>query len=268
MGETAEIIAILALGLIAGVASGMFGIGGGVIIVPILITFFSFTQLEANGTSLAARLVPVGIFGALAYWRAGKIKIVDSAAIAVGLAIGAWFGARIAQDLPQDTLKQIYGVFLLYVSWRFIEPQKLWANWQNNNAPADNSSSVGDEKGRKDASLGVLLPLGLVAGVASGMFGIGGGVVIVPALIGILKFEQRQATGTSLTALQFPVAIPAVIEYYRNDNLNASVAVIIGIGILLGAFFGAKIALGLSGKSIKRAYGVFLLIVGLRFLFG
>ena len=110
--------------------------------------------------------------------------------------------------------------------------------------------------------------VGLVAGVASGMFGIGGGAVIVPALVVLLKFDQKLAVGTSLGALLGPVGVPAVLNFSNEGVLNLEIGLLVAVGLLFGAIFGARIALGLPSKTIKRMYGVFLLLVALRFILG
>ncbi|MBZ0289332.1 MAG: sulfite exporter TauE/SafE family protein [Anaerolineae bacterium] len=113
----------------------------------------------------------------------------------------------------------------------------------------------------------ILLVLGLGAGVLSGMFGIGGGVIIVPALVALLHFDQKQAVGTSLAALLLPVSLGAVISYYQSGLLDLVVAVLVALGLVGGAFAGAKIALSLPSVTVKRLYGIFLLFVALRFIF-
>jgi uncharacterized protein len=221
-----QFVGLIIIGLVAGLASGMFGIGGGVIIVPVLITFLGFSQLEANGTSLAALLAPVGIFAVLAYWRAGKLQFKTAVLISIGLAIGGFFGAEIALGLPRETLKQIYGAFLLYVAWRFGEPRKFLAERAQSNAASANPSSEAESEPIKAPWYGLLV-LGFAAGIISGLFGVGGGIVIVPALIGLLHFEQKRAVGTSLGALLFPAALPAAIQYYNRGQLDVGVAVFV-----------------------------------------
>lgn len=261
-----QAVTLLILGIAAGVLSGMFGIGGGVIIVPALILLFGFDQLEANGTSLAALLMPVSIFAVWQYYRAGKLQIPVAAWIAVGLIFGGFIGAELAIGLPAATLKQLYGFFLLYAAWRFIEPRKLWAGYRGTSPPAP-PKAVEEEKPLNLAWYYLLL-VGLIAGVASGLFGIGGGLVIVPALVTLLRFDQHRAVGTSLAALLLPVALPAVLSYYNAGKLDLGVAFFVALGLVAGAFAGAKIALGLTPATVKRLYGIFLLIMGLRFIFG
>ncbi len=113
----------------------------------------------------------------------------------------------------------------------------------------------------------LLLAIGLVAGVLSGMFGIGGGLVIVPALLFVVKLKEFEAVGTSLAALIPPVGLLGAIEYWRNGHVNLKYAALIALGLFLGAYFGARITLGLSPELVRRIYGIFLLVVAGRMLF-
>jgi uncharacterized membrane protein YfcA len=112
----------------------------------------------------------------------------------------------------------------------------------------------------------VLLGIGLVAGVFAGMFGIGGGLVIVPALIFIVKVKELEAIGTSLAALIPPVGLLGAFEYYRNGYINIRYAALLAVGLFIGAYFGAKIVIGLPPHIIKRLYGTFLLVIAARML--
>ncbi|HVU14502.1 MAG TPA: sulfite exporter TauE/SafE family protein [Phototrophicaceae bacterium] len=255
-------IALLILGVAAGILSGMFGIGGGVVIVPILTTFFAFELRTATGTSLATLLLPLGIFAVIAYYRAGKLKIPVAVPVAAGLVIGSWIGANVAFALPTKALQIVYGCFLIYASWRFLEPRKWLAEIQHRALPAPPT------EGATNGRWYLLVLVGVIAGVAAGLFGIGGGLVIVPVLITFLHFDQRSAVGTSLGALLMPVSLPAVITYYESGKVLIATAVMIGIGLIFGAFAGAKIALGLSPATVKRLYGIFLVVVALRFILG
>jgi uncharacterized membrane protein YfcA len=113
-------IGLLVLGLIAGVLAGMFGIGGGIVIVPALIYFFNLSDKAALGTSLAALIPPVGLLGAIEYYRAGYMNMRFAALIAVGLVVGALFGAKIMLGLPPHVAKRVYGVFLAIIAARML----------------------------------------------------------------------------------------------------------------------------------------------------
>ena len=113
-----------------------------------------------------------------------------------------------------------------------------------------------------------LLAIGLAAGVAGGMFGIGGGAIMVPAMVLLLGMDQKFATGTSIAAQILPIGLFAAIVYQRNGNLNLKHAVIIALGLLVGNLFGALFANQpfISSEMMKKLYGVFLLAIGARYL--
>jgi uncharacterized membrane protein YfcA len=106
------------IGLAAGVLSGLFGIGGGVVIVPILMLVLGFTAQQAVGTSLAALLLPVGLFGAIQYWQAGQVNLLNAAMLALGLLIGVYAGARLGLSLPSEVVQRAFGVLLVVVGVR------------------------------------------------------------------------------------------------------------------------------------------------------
>ena len=113
----------------------------------------------------------------------------------------------------------------------------------------------------------LFLVIGLAAGLLSGVFGIGGGVMIIPALIFLARFEPVVATGTSLASLLLPVGALGAWVYYRNGNVNVTAALLIALGLLAGAFAGAHIAQDLSMVALRRAFAVFLALVAVRMWF-
>ena len=112
------ILLFIAIGLIAGVLSGLFGIGGGIVIVPALLFLARMSPLTATGTSLAALLLPVGALGAYEYYKTGHLEPVASLWIAVGLLFGAYAGARLAQHMSPVMLKRAFSVFLVLIAAR------------------------------------------------------------------------------------------------------------------------------------------------------
>ena len=112
------ILVFIAIGFCAGILSGLFGIGGGLIIVPSLILLARFAPITATGTSLAALLLPVGALGAWEYYKKGHLNIPAALLVAVGLFFGAWIGARVAQQLSPTQLKRAFAVFLVLVAGR------------------------------------------------------------------------------------------------------------------------------------------------------
>jgi len=108
------------LGLIAGVLSGLFGIGGGTILIPALILFCGLTQHQAQGTTLMVFILPVGILAALKYFQAGNVKIGISLFVCLGFFFGGFLGAQLAHLAPDPVLKKLFGAFLLLVSVSMI----------------------------------------------------------------------------------------------------------------------------------------------------
>ena len=242
---------ILAVGLLAGVLSGMFGIGGGIVMVPVLIAFCGMDILDANAASLAAMLLPVGIFGVINYYKAGYIKLKESLWIAAGLFAGSFGGAEVAVSLNVNWLSKLYAIFLLYVIIQFLDiPQLIFKKKKEETFDLQLSTF--------SYPLWQFFVVGLLAGVIAGMFGKGGGLIIVPALVKLFHYEPRSASATSLAALQLPVGLPSVIVYAQDGHLNYLYAALLAAGIVAGVFFGSKWAMKLSEVTFKRVFAVFL----------
>lgn len=245
-------IGLLALGLAAGVLSGLFGIGGGIVMVPALIAIFGFDILDANAISLAAMLLPVSILGVIAYYRAGYVDFKKSFFISLGLIAGSFFGAKIAMNISEGLLAKLYAALLLYVAIGYLDIPALIKNKIHKSAETALAPR---------GSLWSFLLLGIFAGVIAGMFGKGGGLIIVPALVTIFRFDSKTAAATSLTALQLPVGLPSVIIYAQQGHLNLRYAAFIAGGIVFGAFVGTKIAIKTPSALFRKIYAVFLFVV-------
>jgi uncharacterized membrane protein YfcA len=112
------LLVFVAVGLAAGVLSGLFGIGGGILIVPALVFFAHFSTKLALGTSLGALLLPVGLLGVYTYYQNGNVDVRASLMIALGLFVGVWGGAKIAQGLPNMVLQRMFAVFIVVMAIR------------------------------------------------------------------------------------------------------------------------------------------------------
>lgn len=113
-----------------------------------------------------------------------------------------------------------------------------------------------------------LLILGVVTGYISGLIGIGGGLVVVPALVLIFGFSQYEAQGTSLTMMIPPIGILAVINYYKSGYVDLKIAAILCIGFIVGSFLGSKMAISIPQDVLKKVMGVLLILVSLKLFFG
>lgn len=109
--------------------------------------------------------------------------------------------------------------------------------------------------------------LGLLAGVVSGLFGVGGAVVIIPGLVLIAKLPQHTAHGTSLASLLLPVGLLGVLEYSKRQQVSWPYAAVVAVGLLIGAYFGARFAGSIPDAMLRKAFGVFLLLISAKLLF-
>jgi uncharacterized protein len=119
-----------------------------------------------------------------------------------------------------------------------------------------------------EPSVVLVVAIGLAAGILSGVFGIGGGVIIVPALIYMAGFRQHSATGTSLAVLLPPIGLGAMWEYYRHGNVNVRVAMIMAVAVFAGAWVGAIIANRVAGPYLRLAFGLFVVALDVSLIFG
>jgi uncharacterized protein len=119
-----------------------------------------------------------------------------------------------------------------------------------------------------EPSVPLVLGIGLAAGILSGVFGIGGGVIIVPALIYLAGFRQHSATGTSLAVLLPPIGIGAMWEYYRHGNVDMRVAMIMAIAVFAGGWIGALVANRVAGPYLRLSFGLFVVVLGVSLIIG
>ncbi len=108
------------LGLVAGILSGVFGIGGGTILIPALVFLFGLTQHQAQGTTLALMVPPIGLLAAIRYYQAGNVKLNIAAFVCLGFFFGALLGAHYIQNVPDPILKRFFGIFMVIIGARMI----------------------------------------------------------------------------------------------------------------------------------------------------
>lgn len=113
----------------------------------------------------------------------------------------------------------------------------------------------------------ILIIIGVLAGMLSGLVGVGGGLVIVPALVYFLAYSQKQAQGTSLAVLLLPVVIVSAFYYYKSGYMNVNAVPLIAVGFLIGGYFGGKLALVLPDATLKKIFAIVLILIGIKMLF-
>ena len=278
-----EILIFLIIGALAGFAAGLFGVGGGTIIVPLL--FIVFTQMGysphnimhlALGTSLATIIV-TSISSLMAHNKKGAVMWPVFKNLAPGLAIGCFFGAGIAGQISGLYLQLIVGVFLLWFAYKMLfGGKKPVASHANDANGASNASDV-NHANTALPSKPKQLAAGGVIGIASAIFGIGGGSLTVPYLTRYGVVMQK-AVGTS-AACGLPIAIAGALGFMLFGmqqqvdvpNTIGFVHIYAFLGISIMSFFtaklGAKVAHILSPELLKKCFAVLLTVVGCYFFY-
>jgi len=236
-------------GASGGMLSGLFGVGGGFVMIPLLSLLLGLDQHRAQGTTLAIMMMPVGLPGVIQYRKQGykwNFRIVGLAA--AGFMCGVSAGALIANKIPQMPLRLGFMAFLTLVALY------AWFRRERANTDADALESGS-----------IILPglfIGVLGGFTSGLTGLGGAVVIIPLLIYWFRMTQHQAQMTSLLVLLPPVGLPGVIVYTKAQG-GLPWLIVIGavIGFDLGSYLGAKMATKMSGARLKRFYSAILLLM-------
>ena len=127
---TGESISLLIMvGLAAGILSGLVGVGGGIIIVPALVFFLGFSQLQAQGTSLGLLLLPVGIFAVINYYKAGHIDLKVVGIMSLAFVAGGFIGSKLALTINQELLKKIFALLLFYTAFRLLHWDDAIVKW-------------------------------------------------------------------------------------------------------------------------------------------
>lgn len=113
----------------------------------------------------------------------------------------------------------------------------------------------------------IIILVGIAAGILGGLVGVGGGIIIVPALVYFIGFSQKTAQGTSLGLIMLPVGILGVLQYYKQGHVDFKVVGMLAVGFLLGSYFGSKIALSLPQETVKKIFAVLMIIIAIKMLF-
>jgi len=202
------------IGLLGSFFGGLFGVGGGVIVIPLMVWLAKATQHEAHGTSLFA-IFFTALAGAGTYFLHGSASWQAALGIAASAIFTARVGALFAHSLPEKKLKRAFGCFLIIASGMLI--LKFYLPQQGFNLSAWTTVIM-------------YLLVGSVAGFLSGMMGVGGGVVMVPLMVILGNMEQHLAQGTSLLAM-IPISFSGAMTHYRLGNVRTSIA----WGLVIGA---------------------------------
>jgi len=238
----------LAIGFIGGIFGGLVGLGGGVVMVPLLTLWAGLSQHEAHGTSLAA-VIATGIVGAWVYAGRGAVDWSSAAWLAVASVTASYFSARHASRIPAPRLRKYFGAFLLLVAVLLVlKSRLLWSGGLTGTVVPI-----------------ALLAIGALAGTIAGLLGVGGGVLIVPLLVLGTSLTQHAAQGTSLAALIL-TGTTGTWVYARHGHFRKDILLMLVLGVVLGCWLGGRGALGTSGSTLRLFFAAILVWLGLRYL--
>jgi len=237
-----------AVGLVAGFLSGLFGVGGGILIVPALVLIMAMDQRLAHGTSLAA-VLPIAVSSTLGYALEDKVDWPVAALLAAAAVGGAVVGTHALHRLPQRALAFAFAGLLVATAVRLL----LDHSNAGGRADLDAASVIG------------LLALGLASGVLAGLLGVGGGVIMVPAMVVLWGIPPAVAKGTSLAVI-VPTSIMGTWRNRHHGNADIPIAVTVGLAGVLSAFVASKISVGMSETTSNVLFALLLIAVAARML--
>ena len=241
-------LGLILVGVAVGVASGLFGVGGGIIIVPALVYLLHYDHKIASGTSLLAIVIPAAV-GVVSYGLRGDVDYLLALLLAVGSIVGAPIGAWLLKRLEKRIVQIVFICFLVIVivTLFLVVPSR-------------------DAEVHVDLFSGVLIVLvGLVAGIAGGLLGIGGGVIVVPALVVLFGASDLVAKGTSLLMI-IATGISGTVANIRNRNVDPVGALTLGVAAGVVTPFSVWLSTVLSPFAANMAFSVFLVLVIIRMI--
>ncbi len=250
----AQVLAALAFGGAIGLPLALLGSGGSILAVPILVYAFGLDVPTAAGTSLAI-VGAIALTGALGHLRAGRVLPLTGLLFGALGAVGAGLGARLNALTPGAVVLLLFGVVM------FASAAAMFRS--SRRAPA---KPVAFHEPRDAASLLRLAGAGLAVGVLSGFFGVGGGFLIIPALLLTVRAPIHLAVGTSLCAIALQSA-GGIVGYVQLGKVNFALAAWFLAGGAVGTFVGMQLAGRVSGRRLQQVFASFVLVVALFLLY-
>ncbi|MDD7369898.1 MAG: sulfite exporter TauE/SafE family protein [Berryella intestinalis] len=247
-------------GLFVGVSSGLLGIGGGTILVPVFRLLFGMSAMEATGTSLFS-IVPTSASGTAAHVRRGTCIPRLGFAMGLGGALTSPLGVFLASKSPGWAIMLVAAAIISTSAYSMFRKALALPGGKHSDASGP-EACVGGEAPRPAVVGSTLLKgaaIGLVAGLASGYVGVGGGFVMMPMMIGLLGIPMALASGTSLIAVTI-LAIPGVIEQGLMGNVDILAGIFVSLGTVPGAYVGARLIKKIPERVLRLAFGGFLIV--------
>lgn len=237
------VLRAVAVGIVAGLASGLFGVGGGIVLVPGLVMLAGLDQRMAHGTSLTA-IVPIALAGVLGYASGGEVDPVAALLTAAGVLVGTPIGVHLLGHLPERTLRIGFAIVLLLSAIRLVV------------SPGDGDGTIAVTL----ASGAGFALTGLAAGVLAGVMGVGGGVIMVPAFTVLFGMPIVLAKGTSLAVI-VPGAILGTFRNRAQGTTNLKLGIVAGLAGVATAALASQISLGLDPVVASASFAALLVVV-------
>jgi uncharacterized protein len=247
-----QILIVLTLGLGVGVLVGLLGIGGGIVLVPAMVYLLGYDQHLAQGTSLFILLPPIGLGALREYWKNGDVDLRAGIVCAIGFFLGGYAGGLIAVPLPSRDLQGIFGFFLI------LSAVLLWRKTQATAKAAAAKPKVS----QGNAEMAGIAGVAVFCGVAAGMVGIGGGVLLVPLLGLLFGFSQHRAQGTSLIALIPPTGLLAFLAYAKVHYVSWETGLLLIPGVFVGGILGGQAARRLNARRMRQVFAGLMFVLG------
>ena len=244
---------IVLFGLLIGIVSGMFGVGGGTMIVPLFNLVFGMPIVNAAATSLLC-IMPTAFSGAVKHLHQKTVHLKVGVILGATGAVASVFGALISEHVPALLIVILTAIVIFFSSFRmFVEARR---------PPAVDETKSLQERGDKiRRSMPLVIVLGICAGLMAGLIGVGGGFVIVPFCVAYLGFRMSEAAGTSLVAIGI-IAIPGIIMHAVLGQIEWFYGLALIIGTVPGAQLGAWLITKLPENYMRIAFAILLCIVG------
>jgi uncharacterized protein len=239
----AKPVVLAGIGVLAGVLSGLFGVGGGAVIVPALVSWCGRDQRQAVATSLLA-LAPLAISGAVGFWVRGQVDAVVAVPLAAGSLLGALVAAGMLNRAPQATLRWIFAVVALATAAKLVTE------------PGAVSVGVSHQVWR----LLLMIPVGSLIGLIAGLTGTGGGALMVPLMQLALNASAALAKGTSLLVI-LPTSVFGSWRNLRYGNGSVPDALWIGLPGMLGAILASQVSVAMNPVLSNVLFGAFLVFI-------
>lgn len=242
-------VLLIVVGICAGFLSGVFGIGGGILIVPGLIYVTKMDSRRAHGTSLAA-VLPISVASLVAYWRAGNVDWSVGAWLAVGAVVGAYVGTALLAVISKRKLAIVFSILLVVAGVRLFFDVS-----GDGRAPLDIGQVI------------ALLVVGVLTGAMAGLLGLGGGIILVPYMTIVVGIPAVIAKGTAV-AVTVPTAMVGTWRNRVNGNVDVVAALLVGIPGIALAVVGAWVATRISDTASHVSFAILILVIATRTIAG